>query len=313
MTTRRSTATTARSPFHLDVSRLHAELTPIVRAVLAKNAKGALPAAAADGPSKQEDDERTMYATHMLGMVLRHIIANETLRSVNTAEIEFGDKPEVACLKGKNLKVKEMLGQGAYGRVFAIDANKAVKLTLLEIGRWDSHVNAAREKYDREAEMARIAAKLGVGPAIMDTFVCTSRHQMKHYGVIVMKRLHGTDLSTWIRKASKVQRDKMGKHLDAMIQKMHAGGLYHNDLHPGNVMVLKGDKPMFVDFGLAAKASNYDPFGRGKGIKRHRDYNLLDRIASYDEQSHESSNGIDRLITLVIKRALEAGVINIQV
>ena len=51
----------------------------------------------------------------MLGELVNHTAIRVAFEDINAADIAFGDKPEVACLTGKKLKVKEKLGQGAFG------------------------------------------------------------------------------------------------------------------------------------------------------------------------------------------------------
>lgn len=69
--------------------------------------------------------------------------------------------------------------------------------------------------------------------------------------VLVMEEAKGTKLSEVIRSRSKrFDRTLIAKRgADALFKMVLVDGFYHGDLHPGNILVMKGNVVCFLDFG----------------------------------------------------------------
>ena len=306
----------------VDVKILDAALRPIIKSVISEMEQGLL----LPGPVGA-DDEQNMIAMGMLGELLNHAAIRIAFEDVSSVDIAFGDKPEVACLRGKRLKVKEKLGQGLFGMVFAIGATKCVK--VFRIG--PRFVGTLRKRFDDEVAMGKKASSLRVGPKVLDSFVCASSHDL-HYGIIVMERIKGQNMRDWIEsresKNSRESKDSeesindMRAKVEAVISNMHANGIFHNDLHLGNIMVVgkgRAARPIMIDFGTASESSaprsvwhRDEDKNRGKNNeKRHRDYEVLAMIKSPNENVERvvNKNNTTPMVRHVVRRAINQGVI----
>ncbi len=74
--------------------------------------------------------------------------------------------------------------------------------------------------------------------------------------VITLEELKGVKLNRVLEdpRFPGVDRKKLARHvLDASFQQLFTDGLFHGDPHPGNVMVLAGDRIGLLDFGLVGR------------------------------------------------------------
>src|SRR5439155_2606435 len=73
--------------------------------------------------------------------------------------------------------------------------------------------------------------------------------------VLTLQELVGTKLKTVLEdpRAEGIDRKALARNiLDASFQQLFADGLFHGDPHPGNVIVLPGNRLGLIDFGLWA-------------------------------------------------------------
>jgi serine/threonine protein kinase len=308
----------SRPALVVDLKALDAALHSIIKDVITRTLRkpgthGKKCAKVTDLPDlPAQDDERASIVRGMLEPLVKHAIVSSMMNGLNRVNIDFGDKPEVACLRGKKLRVKEKLGAGAFGTVFAIDAKRAVKVANL-VDNFGGGVSDIRKRYDNEVAMGRKASNLHVGPKVIDAFVCSSQHNA-HYGIIVMERIRGKELYRWLETASPAQAKAMHDKVDAMIVRMHTHGLYHNDLHASNIMVAAGNRPVFIDFGLAGNTSKPTDMFRRHG-DRHRDFDVLDRIANGAHGAPVPWNddlALAKMVRHVAHQAIAQGVVHVD-
>lgn len=288
----------------VDVPRVDAALRPIVAAVLADLRADSLPVS-----EEVEDDEGTHIAIHMLEGLVSYALRSALLEEVNGANIAFGEEPQIACLHGRHakLRVKAKLGEGANGRVFAVDAKSAVKVTHL--GYNYGAAASLRKGFDEEVAMARKASQLGVGPKVLDAFVCAERHR-QHHGIMLMSRVEGKGLNEWIDGASVAQVAALRVALEGILVRMHANGIFHNDMKPGNVMVTKKGVPVIVDFGNASSTPDRTYNDRSD---KHDDFSVLKYVlkdrGGRAGRWQPRADSIDTLVKHIVRRACAAGVI----
>lgn len=138
-------------------------------------------------------------------------------------------------------------GQGAYGKVYRLDKKRAAKLVLIE-GRG----------FEREADLARRAAEMGIAPAFYSVVSCCSADTGVCYAIIVMEALDIT-LGDWLRSPaaySLEKRERMRDAVAAKLRRMHRAGIFHNDLHSDNIMIReKTGEPFIIDWGLAREGA----------------------------------------------------------
>lgn len=79
---------------------------------------------------------------------------------------------------------------------------------------------------------------------------------------LVMEKINGASVKD-IVKDSTLLPEKFNykifcKSLDEQIAKIHKGGIYHRDLHSGNVMINEEGLPVIIDFGTATEGTGSD-------------------------------------------------------
>ena len=100
------------------------------------------------------------------------------------------------------------------------------------------------ETFLREALIAPIMYKNGIGPKIYDMFICLNA------GYIIMEKYEGT-----IRNIIQDVYENNINTICTLIRKMHSIGIIHNDLHTGNILYRKNEDNTYsfviIDFGLS--------------------------------------------------------------
>lgn len=256
-----------------------------------------------------------------VGREIRRTLVSKakSIARVIDSKMEKYDSKDIAtaCLdlhSGKKSKSKSLnLGAGYFGGTFAIDSKRCLKMVKI-----DNQKDI--DLFNQEVKMMRLAAAKapGVGPGVFDSFPCLQEVSGELVGLIVMERIDGVDLREWLNKtrregdknenAKKVADKKISmvkERLEKAIGKLHAAGIFHHDLHEGNVIVTsKGDMPRIIDFGFASESMVIDYsvfFGQDKD--RHRDYRILKR---FDMNSNYNSfnNNEDKVTRLVLDKIM---------
>lgn len=148
------------------------------------------------------------------------------------------------CLKG--IKVKKVLGQGAFGTVAnACRSNKCkYVLKIQKLVRRRNSFLTQRGFWD-EVGVSKKAGDLGISPRIKDAWTCDGN------GYMLMNRVNGLTLKEVIKQNPRFELmfDLKNKAKTAL-KKAHAAGLLHRDIHAENIMVTKKNDVMLIDWGL---------------------------------------------------------------
>ena len=167
-----------------------------------------------------------------------------------------------ACLERVKDKTK-VLGQGYYGKVFNVPADKCIKYVPKNIKHIGVKVESIKpdgdenQTPDRLKEVTKIAKKAGeleIGPKMYDSFVTVGDDGLIQI-IKVFEIIEGTSWANAEWKSDKVKKVALGQ-LDKLIHKMNKAGIIHHDLHAGNVMVSKTGRIYIVDFDLAKLVEN---------------------------------------------------------
>jgi serine/threonine-protein kinase len=157
-------------------------------------------------------------------------------------------KPEGALQAGDTVgpyRVEELIGEGGMGFVYRAagpDGEVALKLVKAELAK-DS---VFRRRFDREARTAARVGHPNVVP-VLDTG--------EDAGIPYMAQqfISGGSLEDRIRRDERLELGftldvctQVGEGLDAM----HAEGLIHRDVKPGNILLDGAGKAYITDFGL---------------------------------------------------------------
>lgn len=112
-------------------------------------------------------------------------------------------------------------------------------------------IPSIKESFFREAVIAPVMGKLGIGPVIHDVFTCLNA------GFIIMDAWEGSIGNLLDNKIKeKVIDENIMSKIYPLIDRIHRLGIIHNDLHTGNVLYKKhGEKYKFciTDFGLSLR------------------------------------------------------------
>lgn len=83
----------------------------------------------------------------------------------------------------------------------------------------------------------------------------------KGYGFLLMEKIHGSSLQDILdQKESNINTNKVNwqdffKKLEDIVNKLNTAGIFHRDLHAGNIMIDENHSPVLIDFGSSYEAS----------------------------------------------------------
>jgi ubiquinone biosynthesis protein len=96
-----------------------------------------------------------------------------------------------------------------------------------------------------------------------------------------------------VNKEDKKKREIINSIFQEMLNEIFNHGFFHGDPHPGNILLLKNDKPAFIDFGSVGKLSTSQK-GSFKwllvGINRKNADSMVNGIKGLVENSEEINN-----------------------
>ena len=149
-----------------------------------------------------------------------------------------------SCLS--HLKPVRVLGEGADGQVWLLENGHAAKIGMIQLhGQHDPDERV--ESVMTEVSAARAAGATEISPKVHEAWFCTSATQIAY--VIIMDTVKGgTSLRRWKAVANSPERATMLERVEALIVKMNAMGIFHDDLHESNIMVDGKDRPWIIDF-----------------------------------------------------------------
>ena len=154
------------------------------------------------------------------------------------------------CAKLTEWDMKELLGEGQYGKAFKVckgvdDCNYVLKMQKLD------------EDFYIEIQALTELKDTGVVPKYYSAWTCDG------YGYFVIEKLDKCP-----EEKFDYENKDSAKELDDVLEKIYKKGWLHVDVHPGNIMCKNG-KFIMIDFGWAVKKGqeNYPkhPLSKRKG------------------------------------------------
>lgn len=164
-------------------------------------------------------------------------------------------------------EIRHSLGKGGMGEVFLAYDGSTQQAVALKVVREESRMPGDDEALRQELLLAR---------SISHPNVCRV-HDLapSAWGpILVMEHIAGQTLHTHIRKRkaqggyTSDEFRKTASEASAGLAAIHAQGLVHGDLKPGNVMVTE-DRAIILDFGFAQERARVSK-RRGSTIPRPR-------------------------------------------
>jgi serine/threonine protein kinase len=140
------------------------------------------------------------------------------------------------------------LGQGGMGTVYlgVLDDDRAVAVKVLRDGLTDA---AARSRFRRELDALRRVR----GPHLVEVL---DADVDAHHPWIVTRFVPGRRLDLVVTEDGPLEPaalDLLARGLAAALASLHAAGVVHRDITPGNVLLVDGE-PHLIDLGLAVVA-----------------------------------------------------------
>lgn len=149
-------------------------------------------------------------------------------------------------------QVERRLGEGGMGCVFQVKSRDIAAFFALKI--------LSKEDYSVYANIyAEVYSLQDLNhPGIPKIFEVKEDDQ---YVYIIQEFIHGVDLKTLLLKYGRVEEDIIVfwmNELAEILQYLHAQGVLHRDIKPGNIMLSNDGQLKVIDFGLARDLEGKD-------------------------------------------------------
>jgi tRNA A-37 threonylcarbamoyl transferase component Bud32 len=238
---------------------------------------------------------KTIHVPHGLEELVRTIIEDvknfRAVEATKTRTFEMTtnkfDKVSdyvIPCLRAAGIRVKDehdddmnVLGSGHFGDVLKIklpppdakrnnkhkredaaSTSRAVKVVQLSSNAWYwLNFEDTFKNWHQEVVHATNAGHMGVGPRVYEAFVCNQDSQQRT-GFMIMDMIKGSKLVQWrTNNKDKEEVKKANEMAIKKIERLHSAGIFHGDLHAGNVIVVPQDRDankvkdvFIVDYGF---------------------------------------------------------------
>lgn len=204
-----------------------------------------------DPPSKddivslEKASDASRDIVHALNGTIKHMVAQAyASRVVNGAQEHVLNATENSCLKG--MKIIQTLGAGADGVVYELEGGKVAKISYIDISSENEIPGNLLEMALMEIAACTVAGKYGYGPIVHKSWFCFSSWKTAY--IIVMDKIVGTTLSSWTKGKSESDMHQLYNRVHKMNVSLMELGIYHNDMHKGNVMVDYHGRPWIIDY-----------------------------------------------------------------
>jgi WD40 repeat protein len=145
-------------------------------------------------------------------------------------------------------QLQELLGQGAFGRVYRAYDPQLERPVALKVPRFPSDDAGQAERFLSEARSAarlrhpNLVAVFEAGRAGADCFIAS-------------ELVEGTSLAVRLRDKppSPKRAAQWVRDLAKALYYAHEQGIIHRDIKPANIMIGPRDRPLLMDFGLAKR------------------------------------------------------------
>lgn len=157
------------------------------------------------------------------------------------------------CIKTLEIRAKT-ISEGGNAVVYAAEGTPFEKVCLKKLRERPLLLG---NSIDAEHQYQELVREAGVSTPLSLISIETNEGSF-----LIMERVNGCTVEEAIQKPALLPKDfdykKFCNSLDEQIEKMHAKGIYHRDLHIRNVMIDRDGMPVIIDFGTATRGSGSD-------------------------------------------------------
>ncbi len=170
---------------------------------------------------------------------------NEVART-RGPELESAPPVEVGELLAGRFSILQQIGKGGAGTVFSAYDTKVGQKVAVKVLHADIREASQLERLRREVRASRPGHPNAV--AVYDLF------DDGHRRFLTMELIDGRSLSSRLASAERLPVDQtvaMGCQISAALSDLHAKGLVHRDVKPGNILLTPVGNAKLCDMGLA--------------------------------------------------------------
>ncbi|MDO8564521.1 MAG: phosphotransferase [bacterium] len=176
-------------------------------------------------------------------------------------------------------RAENLIGKGTLAEVYPLDSNPDVCVKIIndseEFGTISPlrvgapFYNSASLEAQFLSDLQPISGKVGIPKPYysVEHLVADPKGKSAKVSALAMERLSAVSIDDVVTGREDLPPTFDGHtfwtELEKFITAMHERGIYHRDLHKGNIMIGKTDgRPFVIDFGTAAYATEYDAYER---------------------------------------------------
>eukprot|EP00873_Tetraselmis_striata_P026983 jgi/Tetstr1/447247/TSEL_034684.t1 len=181
--------------------------------------------------------------------------------------VPSNNKNKAACLS--KFKDVRKVDKGSYGNVYT-GYQRSTKYAIKQVSLDPSlYEEIGPESIKRELEITEAMGRAGVGPKVVDTFVCRTLGRPHLY--MVLEFFNQRSLWDFVQDGNILEKNEI-RRIAALIEKMHDAGVIHSDLHAGNILVHENSdgtlKFAVGDFGMAYYTDDMESIQKSKDLAR---------------------------------------------
>ncbi len=145
-----------------------------------------------------------------------------------------------------NIKIKKIIGEGTFGKVYLIQNNKTRQLYAMKIINKKNLSEDNIKKTKRELDILTSISH----PNIIKVYKAL---EIEYAFLIIMEYIKTGDLYDYIYKNKKLSNEESALifyQVFSTIEFLHLNKIVHRDIKPENILILKNKKIKLIDFGL---------------------------------------------------------------
>ena len=164
-------------------------------------------------------------------------------------ELHIGDKLAINISGIHQVRIENFLGKGVFANVWQVQDEATKKFYALK------HFNLERqtsEEKQRSLVQIRREGQVNIHSQYVVQCYGVVKFAQDNYGIL-LEYIPGLSLDKWLKahpKTSWQKKKQLYLKILEGVQAIHAAGMAHRDIKPGNILVMKNGNPKIIDFGF---------------------------------------------------------------